>query len=97
MRSHLQAIDQMLLTVVTESLANAQLTEADAAAVVLAKRYAKAIDWADDHDQALKDFGPKLLAVLAQLRCTPAARGAVKPTPARSNRLAAIRDARSAG
>jgi hypothetical protein len=97
MSHHLQSVDQMFAKVVTESMDAAVLTDADAAAVLLAKRYARAIDQAEDRDAALKDYGPKLLAVLAQLRCTPAARGAAKPAPTKGGRLAALRDARAAG
>lgn len=95
MSRHLQPVDAMFAPVVTEALKNVALTDADKAAVLLARRYADAIDLAEDRDQALALFGPKLLAVLGELRATPKARGAAKPEPAKSGRLAALRQSRA--
>ena len=48
----------------------------DEAARLLALKLAAAIDRSLDPESALKDLGPKLLAVLVELQCTPKARGA---------------------
>lgn len=53
----------------------AGLERTDVAAVALAKRYAHLLD--EGNDEALADFGPKLLAVLVELKLTPKARSAV--------------------
>lgn len=51
-------------------------TDSDRAAVALARVYADAIDAGDDG--AVKDLGPKLLAVLDALGMTPLARSTIK-------------------
>jgi hypothetical protein len=54
------------------------LDRRDYAAAQLALRYARLIDQGDPEDgiyPALRDLGPKLLAVLRELHATPAARG----------------------
>jgi hypothetical protein len=91
---HLQPVDGMFGPAVVGALQNVPVTEADKATVLLARRYAEAIDTAEDRDQALAVFGPKLLAVLAELRATPKARGAGKPEQPRAGRLSALREAR---
>jgi hypothetical protein len=54
----------------------AGLGTVDAAAIGLAKHYASLIDDAEaaGNDEALVEVGPKLLAVLEQLKLTPKAR-----------------------
>ena len=95
MLRHLQSVDGQLGPAVTVAISNAQITEADKAAVLLARKYADAIDLADDRAQALATFGPKLLASLAELRCTPRSRGAAKPETPRAGRLTALRETRA--
>lgn len=60
------------------ALADAELTESDAAAVYLARLHARAID--ADPEKALT-HGPKLAAILTALGLTPAGRRAA-PRPA---------------
>jgi len=93
----LQAVDHLLGPAVAETVAALATTLEDKAAVQLAKRYAAAIDEAEDRAEAMEKLGPKLLAVLESLGATPAARAKLKggvPTRAES-RLSALRAARS--
>lgn len=74
----------------------------DAAAVKLAKQYARTIDEAPPgkiYAGAIRWLGPELLKVLAELGATPAARAAMKkpkPADAKPNGLHALRAAREA-
>jgi hypothetical protein len=80
---------------VTSALKAAQLTPADAGARRLAMRYAEAID--AGADETLEDLGPKLLAVLTALGCTPAGRQKPKgEVKAGGRALDGLRSARSA-
>ncbi len=92
----LRDADELMATAVAATLDALDLTEADTAAVRLARRYAAAID---DDEAALDVYGPKLLAVLEALGATPAARARLKggkPADAKPSRLAQLRDARGA-
>jgi hypothetical protein len=91
----LQPADATLAHAVAGVLAEVPLDPRDAAARLLAGKLAHAIDDAEDQDAALKDLGPKLLAVLVELQCTPRARG-VKGVGSRGpSRLDALRGARA--
>lgn len=93
-----------MVSAVTDSLQAAQTQPEDAAARLLAMKYAKAIDSeaaideaSDGKVDALLEFGPKLLAVLTALGATPAGRknekgggGGVSTIP---SPLQALRDA----
>src|SRR5262245_48383535 len=95
MTRHLQPVDGMFGPVVTEAISNVPLTEADKAAVLLARRYADAIELADYGDQALAVFGRTLLVVPAELRATPKSLGAAKVEQPRAGRLSALPEARA--
>lgn len=98
MARQLRSVDTLLAPAVAAAIAELPLQPADQAAAKLASQYAKAIDDAEDHDQALATYGPKLLAALAALGATPTARRDTKgvTTPNANNPLAAIRAARPA-
>lgn len=70
-----------LYTSLLESLKAVTRRDEDEVAVALALEYAAAIDDAGDDPGALRDFGPKLLAALIELRMTPKARSAVTTGP----------------
>jgi len=70
----LRSADELLGPAVKQAIADLPLAVADSAAVKLAERYAAAIDSAANPNKALATFGPKLLAALAALQATPAAR-----------------------
>ena len=85
--------DQLVEAAVAETIDALTLAPEDAAATRLARRYAAAIDAAEDPQEAMEKLGPKLLAVLEALGATPRSRAASKPaTPAA--RLEALRAAR---
>lgn len=90
----LQPADRLLVPAVEETLAALTLTEADTAAVKLARRYATAID----QDGDLQRLGPALLSCLAALNATPAARGRLRQevTDAPTGGLRKLREARRA-
>ena len=99
----LRDADQLLYPAVCETVAVLDLDPdgKDAAAVKLAKQYARVIDCASDAKQAsiLRWLGPELLKVLESLGATPAARAAMKKPKtgdARPNGLQKLRDARGA-
>lgn len=102
--AYLRDTDQLLYPAVCETVAvlDTDPDGADAAAVKLAKQYARAIDEASDAKQAsvLRWLGPELLKVLESLGATPAARAAIKkpakPADAKPNGLTALRAAREA-
>lgn len=79
--AYLRDTDQLLYPAVCETVAvlDTDPNGADAAAVKLAKQYARAIDEASDAKQAnvLRWLGPELLKVLESLGATPAARAAL--------------------
>jgi hypothetical protein len=77
---------------VEETLAALELGGRDAAVAQLARRYAAAIDEAQNPVMALIKVGPLLAKALEALRATPAARGA-KEAPRRQgpSRLAQLR------
>ena len=91
----LRDADKLLGPAVERTLAQLHLGTVDDAVATLAQRYAAAID-DDEEGDALQDLGPKLLATLAQLQATPAARSKVKTGggDAGPNRLQALRAAR---
>ncbi|HEY9413361.1 MAG TPA: hypothetical protein VIQ30_01260 [Pseudonocardia sp.] len=91
----LRSADALIAPDVAETLRNLKdLTDADAAAVKLARLYAAQID---ANPEALESVGPKLLSALESLGATPRARAARKggaPVAPRQGKLAAIREAR---
>ncbi len=92
---HLRPVDGLLAPVVAESVAALTLAPQDAAAARLARRYAEAIDAAEDTDAALDTYGPKLLAALAALGATPTARKARAGGVPGASRLQSVRDRRT--
>lgn len=78
MARKLVSTDGLVGTAVAEALRTLELTAEDAAAAVLARRYAAAIDSADDQAEILKELGPRLLTVLESLGATPKARAMMK-------------------
>jgi hypothetical protein len=66
-----------------------------AGAAQLARRYAEAIDTADDHPQALRELGPRLLDALAAIGATKTAAKAVTAANA-PGRLTQLRAAHGA-
>ncbi len=94
---------ELLYPAVCESVAVLDLDPdgKDAAAVKLAKHYARLIDEASDAKQAniARWLGPELLKVLESLGATPAARSALKPrgskTSERASKLDQLREARA--
>ncbi len=80
-----------LTTAVAETLDALKLSERDAAAAQLARRYATVIDQAADPAYALRWIGPLLLRALGELHATPAARPAGKPERTTPNRIARLR------
>lgn len=79
--AYLRDTDQLLWPAVCETVAVLDLDPIgrDAAAVKLAKQYARAIDEASDAKQAnvLHWLGPELQKILESLGATPAARAAI--------------------
>lgn len=97
--TRLQPADRLLAPAVADTIAALTVAPEDAGAVQLARRYAAAIDQADEPADALERLGPKLLAVLESLGATPKGRAALrKEAPGAQGRgqLAAIRAARPA-
>ncbi|RKF24132.1 terminase small subunit [Micromonospora globbae] len=97
--ARLRSADALISPDVAETVAKLpDLTEADAAAVKLAKRYAAAIDQAgpDDAAEVLDRLGPKLLAALESLGATPRSRAARKggASVPGQGKLQALREAR---
>jgi hypothetical protein len=93
----LQPADNLIAPAVNETLNQLDLSEADAAAAALAKRYAAAIDEAINPHVVLDDLGPKLLAVLESLGATPKARAAIQKgasSSGQTTKLSALRAAR---
>jgi hypothetical protein len=88
--SPLPEADQ-LAPAVEETIEALKLTGRDAAAAQLARRYAAAIDQAENPASALRWIGPLLLKVLGELQATPATRAARKPERAGPNRVAQLR------
>lgn len=89
----------LLRTAVDETIEALDLTEADAAAVRLARHYASLIDAQDEpklEAWALRWIGPLLLATLESLGATPLARSRLKggpPPDAPESQLAKLRAA----
>ncbi len=90
-----------LSTILTRALKDVELLPRDAAAVDVAKRYAKLID---DESSLVADVGPKLLAVLTSLGMTPAGRGSkggggqsVSPVGSKLDELEERRERRARG
>lgn len=101
--AYLRDTDRLLYPAVCETVAVLDLDPdgKDAAAVKLAKSYARAIDEASDAKQAaiLRWLGPELQKILESLGATPAARAAMKKPAkpdAKPNGLAKLRAAREA-
>jgi hypothetical protein len=99
----LRDVSELLWPAVEETIADLGLGSSDAAAVKLARRYARVIDQTSDAKQAsvLRWLGPELLKVLAELGATPAARAAMtkgkkQPGDDKPNRLQQLRNARGA-
>lgn len=69
-----------LVRSLTDALKTVTRRDEDSTVVALALEYAMAIDDSDDA-AALRDYGPKLLAALIELRMTPKARSAVTTGP----------------
>jgi hypothetical protein len=70
--------DESLVAAVRETLAALDLKPVDRAAAVLARKYAKLIDEADDLASAMDRYGPRLFACLESLGATPASRRPAK-------------------
>jgi hypothetical protein len=99
----LRDASELLYPAVCEAVTSLELDSKDAAAVKLAKQYARTIDEAPpgkEYFARLRWLGPELDKVLAALGATPAARAAMKkpakPADAKPSRLRQIRDAHSA-
>jgi hypothetical protein len=92
--------DELLLPSVRETLTHLDLGPEHAAAAQLAQRYAKVIDEAKDPAWGCRWIGPLLLAALAELGATPAAREQLakgaKTAPQGPNRLDQLRASRGA-
>lgn len=91
-----QDADKLLGPAVEATLAALELTDADTALVRLTRKYAAAIDGGDDLDK----LGGRLLAALAALGATPAARARRRTGgggQGGERRLTALRDARRPG
>lgn len=99
--AYLRDTDQLLYPAVCETMAVLDLDPdgKDAAAVKLAKLYARAIDEASDakRPSELWHLGDQLHKILESLGATPAARAALGKSapqaPARENKLARLRAA----
>jgi len=77
----LRDVSKLLYPAVCETVASLELDSKDAAAVKLAKEYARAIDELPDGKErtsALWHLGERLESLLAELGATPAARAAMK-------------------
>lgn len=98
----LRDASELLYPAVCEAIAALELDSKDAAAVKLAKQYARTIDEQPPgklYAGTLRWLGPELHKVLESLGASPAARAAMKQpkTPdARQNRLQQLRAARGA-
>jgi hypothetical protein len=88
--------DELLLPAVDETIEALGLGDDAAAAVQLARQYARVIDEASDPAWAMRWLGPLLLASLESLRATPMSRPAAKPAPSGPNWLQQQRAARVA-
>jgi hypothetical protein len=79
--AQLRDADELILPAVKEAIAAlAATTDADAAVIRVAERYAAVIDDAADKKLqawAMRNIGPLLLDALAALGATPAARAAI--------------------
>lgn len=100
---NLQDASHLMAPVVEQTISALNLSDKDAAAAQIARRYAACIDWSlragpDKHAWALRWIGPLLQTALDDLGATPAARGRIKtgaPAPSgQRNRVTAIREAR---
>lgn len=96
----LRDASELLYPAVCESVAALGLGSEDAAAVKLAKQYARTIDEAPpgrEYYTRLRWLGPELDKTLAALGATPVARSAMKKAepkaPDRENKLAKLRSA----
>jgi hypothetical protein len=88
------AEEDRLAPAVEESIAALKLGEEHAAAAMIARRYAEAIDQARDQAWALRWIGPNLLRALTELQATPASRPASRrPGPERPNQVQRLRAA----
>jgi len=95
---NLQDTAAWLSTAVETTIAALPLTEADTAAVQLARHYANAIDQNPDPGWAMRWLAPLLLDCLTELGATPAARARItkgdKTPDTRPSGLAKLRAAR---
>lgn len=77
--------DESLVAAVRETITALDLKPVDRAAAVLARKYAKLIDEAEDLASAMDRYGPRLFACLESLGATPASRkpakGGANPVP----------------
>ena len=99
----LREVSELLYPAVCETIAALDLDSKDAAAVKLAKQYARTIDEQPPgkaYAGTIRSLGPELHKILESLGATPAARAAIKkpakPADAKPNGLAALRAARGA-
>jgi hypothetical protein len=94
----LRSVDDMLGPAIAETLAALDLGPEHAAAAMLAVRYAKCIDRAENVGYAVRWLGPLLADVLAELGATPLARARMTKgakVPARTTgMLQQLREAR---
>lgn len=96
-KTQLRSVDGMLGPAVSEMLRKLDLSPEDVAAARLAKKYAEAIDAAEDPQEALEKLGHRLLAALESLGATPKARALIKKGGASNggeSKLAQLRAAR---
>jgi len=96
----LRSADSLLGPAVEVALADLGLEDSDAAAVQLARQYARVINQAKDQAWAYRWIGPELLRVLEALNATPAARSKLRkgsPAPQAPSKLEQLRAARRPG
>ncbi len=100
----LRDVSELLYPAVCEAIASLELDSKDAAAVKLAKQYARTIDEQPPgklYAGTIRWLGPELHRVLESLGATPAARAAIKrgegkdKPPAQVSKLDQLRQARA--
>ena len=89
--AHLRDADELVSPALEVSLEALDLKPEDAAAVALARAYARVLDTARDPAWSARWIGPLYLASLESLRATPMSRKAAKPSPQGPSRLDELR------